>query len=162
MTLKKEIEFNNIVNDILKNQEFIDLKYEIHHGISRLEHSLNVARMTYNICKILKIKNYNEITRASLLHDFFKNYEITKYSFINHPVVAKNNAQKVFNINDFQSNIIESHMFPVSYKLPKNIGAWVVLSSDKIVAIYECMKFKIPLTIGAAFLFFINASIIQR
>ena len=55
MTVNKEVEFNNIVNDILKKDEFIELKYEIHHGISRLQHSLSVAKLTYTISsKIMK------------------------------------------------------------------------------------------------------------
>ena len=66
MTIKKEVEFNNIVSDILKDEYFIDLKYEIHHGISRMEHSLNVARMTYRFCKFLGLKKYIETTTRSL------------------------------------------------------------------------------------------------
>ena len=70
MKIKKQIEFNNIISDILKNQEIIDLRYEFHHGISRLDHSLNVAKLTFNICKTFNIDTIKETTRAALLHDF--------------------------------------------------------------------------------------------
>ena len=43
MKIKKQVEFNNIISDYLKNEEIIDLRYEYHHGISRLDHSLSVA-----------------------------------------------------------------------------------------------------------------------
>ena len=162
MTLKKEIEFNNIVNDILKNKEFIALKYEIHHGISRLDHSLNVAKVTYQTCKKLKVKNYEEITRAALLHDFFKNDEVTNKAFLNHPSKALENAENNFAINKRQANIIAAHMFPISKTLPKNVGSWVVSGADKFVALYECAKFKAPIKVGASVLFILNLCFIQR
>lgn len=162
MTINKEIEFNNIINDILKNEKFIELKYEIHHGISRLDHSLNVARLTYLVCKKLHIKNYQEITRAALLHDFFKKNEIDKNSFLNHPLKAVRNAKNSFDISKVQENIIASHMFPVTKVFPKYVGSWIVSISDKVVAVKECAKYKVPLTIGAAFLFCMNMFFIQR
>lgn len=156
MSINKEIEFNNIINDILKNEKFIELKYEIHHGISRLEHSLNVAKLTYNACKKMGIKNYEEITRAALLHDFFKNDEIEEKSFLNHPMKALENASSNFSLTEIQENIIVSHMYPVSKVRPKYKESYIVSAADKIIAIKECTKYKIPLTVGAAFLFFIN------
>ena len=162
MIINKEVQFNNIVNDILKNEEFIELKYEMHHGISRLDHSLSVAHLTYDICDFLNLKNTNDITRAALLHDFFKDSEVEKHSFINHPLVASKNAERNFNINKLQKNIIESHMFPISKVIPKSIGSYIVSIADKIVAIRECAKYKVPLTIGATFLFIINISFIRH
>ena len=162
MTINKEVEFNNIISDILKNKEFINLKYEIHHGISRLDHSLNVARLTYKMCKKFHIKNYEEITRAALLHDFFRSSEVTNKCFLNHPIKAVANSKKNFEISSFQENIIAAHMFPVTKTLPKHVGSWIVSGADKAVAIYECSKYKVPLTIGAAFLFCMNICFIQR
>lgn len=162
MTINKEVEFNNIISDILKNKEFIDLKYEIHHGISRLDHSLNVARLTYKMCKRLHVKNYEEITRAALLHDFFRTDDVPEKCFLNHPLKAVECSKKNFEISDFQENIIAAHMFPVTKTIPKHVGSWIVSGADKAVAIYECTKYKVPLTIGAAFLFCMNLCFIQR
>ena len=162
MTINKEVEFNNIISDILKNKEFIDLKYEIHHGISRLDHSLNVARLTYKMCKRLHVKNYEEITRAALLHDFFRTEDVPEKCFLNHPLKAVECSKKNFEISDFQENIIAAHMFPVTKNIPKHVGSWIVSGADKAVAIYECTKYKVPLTIGAAFLFCMNICFIQR
>ena len=162
MTINKEVEFNNIISDILKNKEFIDLKYEIHHGISRLDHSLNVARLTYKMCKRLHVKNYEEITRAALLHNFFRTEDVPEKCFLNHPLKAVENSKKNFEISDFQENIIAAHMFPVTKTIPKHVGSWIVSGADKAVAIYECTKYKVPLTIGAAFLLCMNICFIQR
>lgn len=160
--MNKELEFNTIVNDILKNEEFIELKYEIHHGISRLEHSLNVAKVTFKVCKMFRLKKCVETTRAALLHDFFKNREVDEKRFLNHPEKAAENAEKYFSINEFQKDIIKSHMFPVAKVFPKYKESWIVSGADKAIAIYECAKYKIPLTIGAALLFFMNFCMIQR
>ena len=162
MSMSKEIEFNNIVSDILKNEEFIMLKYEIHHGITRLDHSLNVAHLSYKIAKRINIKNYEEIVRASLLHDFFKNSDVPNKRFFKHPIFALKNAKKYFKISKQQENIIIAHMFPLSPICPNNIGSWIVTFSDKVAAIKEMIMYKIPLTIGSIGLFFVNYISIQR
>ena len=163
MTKELELEFNYLVSDILKNNQFIDLKYEFHHGMNRLQHSLNVAKMTFWICKKLKRKNYKEITRAALLHDFFKMDELGEGNMIwSHPVVACNNAKEYFNINPMQQNIILAHMFPLSKTLPKSKSCLLVSLVDKIVATYECSRYKAPEWTGALLLFVMNFLIIPR
>lgn len=162
MKVKKEIEFNSIVNDILKNEDFIHLKYEIHHGISRLEHSLHVAKLTYLACKYLGVKKIKEVTRAALLHDFFRSEEVPSNAFINHAKKAAENASAVFEMDEFQRNIIASHMFPVTKELPKSKESVLVSLADKAVAVYECMRYKVPLVVGSSFLYFLNFMIIPR
>ena len=160
MKIKKQVEFDNIIRDILKNEEVISLRYEYHHGISRLDHSLNVAHLTYNLCKLFKIKTYNDTTRAALLHDFYHSSE--ESSFTKHPYTALKNAKREFNINKMQEDIIYNHMFPATLRIPKYKETWVVTCADKIVALKECAKYKLPAKVGAVFLFIFNFMIIQR
>ncbi len=160
MKIKKQVEFNDIISDILKNEEIIDLRYEYHHGISRLDHSLSVAKLTFNMCKLFKVKKYEEVTRAALLHDFYRTGEDS--SFRGHPTTAVNNAKRVFNINDMQADIIYNHMFPATFRLPKYKESWIVTTADKLMAIKECTRYKLPMQIGAIFIFFLNFMIIQR
>lgn len=124
MKIKKQVEFNDIISDILKNEEIIGLRYEYHHGISRLDHSLNVARLTFNMCKLFKIEKIEEVTRAALLHDFYKTGEDS--SFRGHPTTAVNNAKRVFNVNDMQADIIYNHMFPATLRVPKYKETWLL------------------------------------
>lgn len=160
MKIKKQVEFNNIISDILKNEEIIGLRYEYHHGISRLDHSLNVARLTFNMCKLFKIEKIEEVTRAALLHDFYKTGEDS--SFRGHPITAVNNAKRVFNVNDMQADIIYNHMFPATLRVPKYKETWIVTTADKLVAINECTRYKLPIQIGTVFLFLFNFMMIQR
>ena len=160
MKIKKQVEFNDIISDILKNEEIIGLRYEYHHGISRLDHSLNVARLTFNMCKLFKIEKIEEVTRAALLHDFYMIGEDS--SFRGHPTTAVNNAKRVFNVNDMQADIIYNHMFPATLRVPNYKETWIVTTADKLVAINECTRYKLPIQIGTVFLFIFNFMMIQR
>ena len=46
--------------------------------------------------------------------------------------------------------------------MPSNIGSWTVTVVDKIVATYECLKFKMPIKMGALFIFLLNIFFVQR
>ena len=72
MTKFQKHEFDDIVQNIINLKEYNNLKKEIHHGISRYDHSMHVARCSYKLCKVFKI-DYKEATRSALLHDFFTN-----------------------------------------------------------------------------------------
>ena len=135
MSLSKKMEFEIIVEDILNNDKFKSLSRELHHGISRYEHSLRVAKYSYNVATILHMKDYKEITRAALLHDFYDDVDLgndTPYERLyTHPHMAVVNAKKYFELNETQENIIESHMFPMSKTLPKSKEAVLVSLMDK-------------------------------
>ena len=46
-----DIEYMEIVSEILKNREFNKLKDFTHHKTTRMEHSKRVAYLSYRICK---------------------------------------------------------------------------------------------------------------
>lgn len=156
LKLNKEIEFNKIIADILKNEEFIKLKDEAHHGMNRLDHSLNVARTTFMWAKKLKFNNIEEITRAALTHDFFRIDELGDKLQIYHPVIARDNTKKYFGLTKKQENIILSHMFPLTKTFPRYKESWLVTLADKYCATKECTKYKIPLWTGSFSIFLFN------
>ena len=57
-----------------------------------------------------------------------------------HPSIALNNANKYFDINEKEENIIASHMFPISKKIPKYTESWIVSIVDKFYSIGEFSK----------------------
>ncbi|MBQ8192755.1 MAG: HDIG domain-containing protein [Bacilli bacterium] len=136
-------EYDSLISDILDNREFMKIESCTHHKTSRLEHSKRVSFISYKICKKLKF-DYISAARAGLLHDFF----INKYSdekgnklIKNHPKIALANARKCFKLNKKEINIIESHMFPLNFKIfPKYKESYVVSIVDKFVCIYEEIK----------------------
>lgn len=136
-----DIEYINLISNIIKNKKFLNIKECRHHGITRYEHSLRVSYYSYLITKKLKL-NYSEVARAGLLHDFFITNELEKKEkkvrlFI-HPYKALENATNYFNLTDLEKDIIINHMFPtLPHKIPKYLESWIVSLIDKIVAIYE-------------------------
>ncbi len=139
-------EFYNIVSDILENEHFQLLKNEKHHGTSRYNHSVRVAIKTYMTARS-RGWSYVEITRAALLHDFYTNDDLhnvepTK-ALVMHPKVAARNAKKYFNVSKRVQDMIKTHMYPVTRKMPKTKEALLISLIDKEVGTLEMVKYKL-------------------
>lgn len=138
----KKTDYYSIVDDILANEEFKNLKEIIHHGgTNRYDHSIRVSYHVYLITKFLKL-NYVEATRASLLHDFFFEKEPCnkkeRFTFlVNHPKYALENAKKHYKLTTLQEDIILSHMFPISLRAPKFLESWINDLVDDYISVYE-------------------------
>ena len=139
------VKFDVIAKDIIEKDKFKSLKNEPHHGLSRYDHVLRVAKNTYRISKILKM-DYVSATRGALLHDYFNDSDYQNTKGLRkgsiHPVIALNNARREYFLNQKEENIIVSHMYPLGDVKPNCKESWVVSSVDKSVAIYECARFK--------------------
>ena len=132
-------EFYKLTKDILVNKEFNKLKNIDHHGITRYDHCLRVAYYTYIITKNLHL-NYQEATKAALLHDFFIDEvkdmkEIQKLR--RHPEAALENSKKYFELSSLEEDIIKTHMFPITFRPPKYLESWIVDIIDDFSAVYE-------------------------
>ncbi len=152
-------DFASIAEEIINSDKYQALKDENHHGLSRYDHSLRVARNTYRISKKMKL-DYVSATRGALLHDYFTNEEyrntkgMKKYSM--HPVIALNNARREYKLNPIEENVIVSHMYPMGKVKPNCKESWLVSSVDKSVAIYECARFKAKEALAFTFVLVIN------
>ena len=128
---------------VLKNKNIDLMKKNIQHGnTSTYKHCLRVVIISYLIVKFLKINlNMKNLLMGAFLHDYFLydwHYKGDKLHGLNHPHIAVKNAKRDFNINDEATQIIETHMFPLTItKPPKNFSAMIVCIADKIAAINE-------------------------
>jgi len=158
--------FNKYIKDITDNSHFNKLKNELHHGISRYEHSMRVAEWTYRICNTFKFDNTEEVTRAALLHDFYTNDDLVANggakALVEHPSKALANSKKYFEVSELQEDIIKHHMFPCTIKLPENKEAFLVSLVDKGVSTYEMLRFKAPLYASIYLLFLFELIKISR
>lgn len=154
-------EFENIIDPILKNKEFLKTKDKQHHGITRYNHLMRVSYYSFLITKILHL-SYHETARAALLHDFFLD-EAEGDSKIgklrNHPYYALQNSLKYYDLSEKEQDIIKTHMFPVTFEPPKYLESWIVDLVDDIAGIYEkyrssCNELKTAVTFMA--IFFMN------
>ena len=160
MSIKKRLDYDNIVKDILDNEEFKKLHLEPHHGISRYDHVLRVSKVSYFIARNLKLNHLEEITRAALLHDFYFDKDSAEYDayekLSKHPYQALKEASKYYNLTDLEKDIIVKHMYPHTKEKPKYVGSYLVSISDKLVATYEMARFKLSLRLGIYLIFIYN------
>ena len=95
--------FESIAEEMLSNQKFLKLSHESHHGITRLDHSLNVARKVYKYAIKFNL-DYISATRAAIVHDFFTNDEFLAnrglIQGVVHPDIALANAKGEFELNE--------------------------------------------------------------
>lgn len=139
---EKDMEYINIIKDILDNEDFMNVGKITHHKGKRLNHLLRVSYKSYRITKFLHL-DYKSTARAGLLHDFF--YEDTNVMkffprvklLFTHPKQAYENSKKYFEINKLEKNIILSHMFPLGIRLPLHLESWIVNIVDDVSSINE-------------------------
>lgn len=152
-------DYTILVHDILNHKEFKKLGTIVHHGNNRLDHSLRVSYYSYKVGKILTL-DYRQIARGALLHDFFfeenegEAAKLKLETLVRHPAYALENAKKYFVLSDLESDIIATHMFPISWRLPKYIESWLVDIIDDIVSISErCYTTRHQLSAAMSFMF---------
>lgn len=121
----------------------------IQHGKTNIYiHSRNVAYLSYIIARFcerrLKLKiDYDVLVVGAMFHDFFLyDWHVSegrqKLHGFRHPKIASMNAQKYFNINEEEKEIIETHMWPLTItKFPRTTEAKIVCIADKICSTKE-------------------------
>lgn len=144
-------EFNSV-------NKFRELKSIPHHGNNRLSHTNRVAKMSFLVSRCLNL-DYVSCTRGAFMHDFFtledvnKNDDKLKSFLRKHPNKALDNSEQYFDVNDIEKDIILSHMFPITKEKPEYMESKVVCICDKIVSIYEFIRYQVNFTFNLALLF---------
>ena len=147
--MDKYKEFFDIISDLLKNEKVNQMKrYRQHCDVNTYVHCINVAFISYSICKKLKL-DYVSATRAAMLHDLFlydwrekrpKKKFTDKHAF-KHPKIALENAKTVTELNAKEEDIILKHMWPVTIVPPKYKEGYVITIADKYSATMETIEF---------------------
>ena len=141
------IEFKQCINNIYNNPKVISMNQFIHHGnVDCLEHSMSVAYRSYLVCKKLGF-DYTSASRGALLHDFYlydwhvKGSHVGLHGF-NHPNIALENAQKYFQLNEIEKDIIKKHMWPLTLRFPRFKESLIVLLVDKYCSLLEIVQIR--------------------
>ena len=158
--MKKLIkEYYDIYSEFYKINKYREMKSIIHHGNNRLAHINRVAKMSFYISKKLNL-DYISCTRGAMMHDFFVKEDIAKKAYKKylktHPLVAFDNSKKFFDVNTIEEDIIKTHMFPLTHVKPCYYESKIVCFCDKVVSIYEFLRFEIKLSANVFMLFMIN------
>ena len=145
---KQELE--NLFIGFLNNEKILKMKsIPMHRGSNCYIHSFKVCKLV--IKKAIKSKkeyHYKALIVASILHDYYlydwrKHHELKKKHGKKHPLIAEANAKRDFDIDEEVSNIIKTHMWPLTPKLyPKTKEAKLVNYVDDVIATREFLTSK--------------------
>lgn len=141
-------EYLIIAKPIIEHPQYKQMKqYKQHANINCYEHSIDVGLRSFIFGKKHKL-DYESMTRAGLLHDFFlydwhdpnKGFHWHGYK---HPRIALKHAIEMFNINKLEQEIIINHMFPLTlFHFPKSRESWAVCFIDKKCSWHELLTNK--------------------
>lgn len=143
-------EFLEIVGDLITNEKVKQMaKYRQHCDVSTYRHCINVAYISFIVCKKLGL-DYVSATRAAMLHDLFlydwrekRPYTglFNKHAF-SHPRIALENAKTVCPLNKMEKDIIVKHMWPVTLlHIPRYRESFIVSMADKYSALQETKQY---------------------
>lgn len=143
-------EFCECVKDIAKHPVVLRMKLYPHHGSTNCyQHCLHVAYYNYQWCRFLGM-DARSAARAGMLHDLFlydwhTHAKKTGDHFhgLTHPEAALKNAEKFFELNKTEKDIIRSHMWPVTlFSIPHTREAWITTLTDKYCGACETSRRK--------------------
>lgn len=141
-------EFYRILSGIQNEEHVQEMKQYIQHGrISTYEHCENVAKLCYDINRILPVHaDLMTLLTGAMLHDFFLydwHYDDDGTHSLHgftHANRARMNARKYFRINEEIGHVIYCHMWPLNpERIPRSREAWLVCLADKYVSLQETL-----------------------
>lgn len=109
-------------------------------GVSCYDHSLFVAYVGFTLCRLCGL-DYRAAARGGLLHDLYlTHWEDTGIGrfrrLVVHPHMALENA-RVFGLSPLEEDIIDTHMWPLTRRLPRWKESYLVGLADKVCAVVE-------------------------
>jgi uncharacterized protein len=142
--LRHNVEFLSYIEDLVDSEPVAEMKKVIHHGrTTTFEHCLNVSYYNYLICKKLGL-DARAGARGGLLHDLFlydwHDVTLADLHGIKHPKRASANAERFFGITPLERDIIEKHMFPLTFSPPKHRESFIITLTDKYCGALEVIS----------------------
>jgi uncharacterized protein len=140
-----EVAFNRALFRLMNDVNALKMKqFGQHHGNNTYQHCVNVAKCSFYLAQKLHWNiNEEELATGAMLHDYYLycTKDMTMSSFkhgVSHPETALENAEKIWNLDKKEENIIRSHMFPLTLvHIPSCKEAWLVSMADKYCAARE-------------------------
>lgn len=143
--------FSECVSELLRSDRVRLMDTFVQHAdVSCLDHCVSVAYTSFWLSRRLGISvDGRSMIRGALLHDFFlydwheKNGRKGLHGFT-HPRTALENAQRQFQLNDREKDIILRHMWPLTPVPPKYRESFLVSFSDKFCSVMETLRLRRP------------------
>lgn len=117
-----------------------------HADLSVYQHCCHVAY----ICCVLSVRmkldvSWREMIRGALLHDYFLYdwHDTPPFNFrhaFGHPTMAMKNAMADYELTIKERQIIQRHMWPLTFMPPTCKEAWMIVLADKICTVLEVFR----------------------
>ena len=126
-------DFSRIIEPLLLQPEVAMLSGFRHHRmITRLDHSMEVAWLSYLLARRWSL-DCTATVRGALLHDLFL-YEWwsegPRLHGFRHPRICLENARKITFLSKKEEDIILKHMWPLTFFPPRYMESWIVCFVD--------------------------------
>lgn len=141
-------EFYECIKDLAEHPVVLRMKLYPHHGkTSCYQHCLHVAFYNYEWCRFLHLDAVSA-ARGGMLHDFFL-YDWHTHAArtgdhfhgLTHPKKSYKNANKFFELNKIEKDIILNHMWPVTpFSIPRTKEGWISTFTDKYCGALETSR----------------------
>ena len=120
----------HIIGDLLGHPKIIETQAHLHHSISKHDHLLRSARISYKLARVVGA-DVRICVRAAMIHDI----DSRMGTLTTHGRIAANWAAAQG--EDYAvCHAIETHMYPVGPK-PQTREAWVVSLADKAASLTD-------------------------
>ena len=136
-----QTEFADQIDDLLHTPAVQNLQYyPHHHRVTRYEHVLLVAQLSFRIARAWGLDS-RAVARSALLHDLYHGGKDANYlrHSRTHPLTALHNAMNVTTLSEKEQNIIASHMWPLCTARPRSREAWLVNAVDTLTAFVDVL-----------------------
>ena len=136
-----QTEFADQIDDLLHTPAVQNLQYyPHHHRVTRYEHVLLVAQLSFRIDRAWGLDS-RAVARSALLHDLYHGGKDANYlrHSRTHPLTALHNAMNVTTLSAKEQNIIASHMWPLCTARPRSREAWLVNAVDTLTAFVDVL-----------------------
>lgn len=134
--------FSDVVGDLLGTDQVRSMRRIRHHfDVTCYDHSVFVSYVAFRLARRLGW-DYMAAARGGLLHDLYLYDPRTPGTHpgnqcFDHPKAALKNAGELTELTAVEENIIISHMWPLSRRMPRYKEAVVVNLADKLCATAE-------------------------
>jgi len=116
--------------DLLDHPKVVETKSHLHHSLSKHEHLLRSARISYKLARMMRA-DIRTCVRAAMIHDIDSRYG----TLTTHGRIAAIWAASVG--EDYAvCHAIETHMYPFG-PVPRTREAWVVSLADKAASLTD-------------------------
>lgn len=137
----------SLLGDLPQTQTVEQMHQYIQHGcVTTFDHCVNVALMSYALAETFHLPvNRRILVLGAFLHDFYlydwhSRHHGRLHGF-RHPRIARDNAAVLLNQPAEVTQIIVTHMWPLTlFHMPTSLEGWVVCFADKVVTLREVFE----------------------